>query len=84
MFHVPNQKYEGDGIFIEMGLHIPEVSRGDLVRFEMRLDDDEGSVCGDRAEDHARGKFLIAGSFGSESFPISENWNFTIFWNLEE
>ncbi|MGG1940031.1 hypothetical protein ABFY57_10095 [Paenibacillus polymyxa] len=80
MYHIPNKEYEGV-VFIEMGLEIPNVNNGDLVNFEIRLDDDEEDVCSFEAEDQCRNSFT-ANQAGSQNFDADEDWNFSVHWRL--
>jgi hypothetical protein len=56
-FNVPNRKFEGSGVEIVLGVEVPEVRKGDGIRWDMKLDDEQANVCSDEAGDRSSGRF---------------------------
>jgi hypothetical protein len=81
-YHIPDKEYSGDGINIDMGLRLNNVSAGQTCYFRCNLDDDEADVCGDSAEDRSSGSFT-ANSPGSQSYNPQDDWSYTIYWHME-
>ena len=81
-FNIPHKEYKDDGITIDMGLELPDVSRGDKVQWEIALDDDQADVCGNKAEDKASGELTVV-SKGSKRVNARDNWSFIINYHLE-
>jgi len=80
--NISEDKHKGTDAAVDMQLRLTPVNSGDLCRFSIGLDDDQGDVCSAQAEDQTDGTFSITGS-GSQNFSAGDNWNFTIYWRME-
>ncbi|PTT76558.1 MULTISPECIES: hypothetical protein [unclassified Chryseobacterium] len=81
VFQIPDRTYEGDGITIDVKLRLSDVTRGEKIMFQCRLDDDQADVCAESAEDKSSGAFLAKKS-GAKQFSF-DNWSYTVYWHLE-
>jgi hypothetical protein len=85
-FHISNREYEGNNLTVSMedpldNLQLSNITMGDVVNFQMGLDDDEEDVTTSRAEDRSSGSF-IASPFGEQNFRPTDDWNYTIYWRI--
>jgi hypothetical protein len=85
-FHIPNRDYEGNNLIVSMDesqdkLQPPNITVGDVINFNMRLDDNEENVTNPRAEDQSSSSFIA--SFSREqSFRFPNDWIYTIYWHM--
>lgn len=66
-FHVPREYPESSNLILPVHVRIRDVTPGDLVRVQVRLDDEEERVCGADAEDQTGVEFR-AGQEGPHRF----------------
>jgi hypothetical protein len=81
-FNVPNKQFDGSGVEIVLDVEVPDVRRGDAVRWDMKLDGDQADVCSAEAENKSSGSFK-ATSRGSKVFSPTGKWSFVIYWHME-
>lgn len=83
VFH-PDQKYSGVPVPISMDLILPNIKSGDKVAFRTHLDNNNGIVCGPKADDQSSGEFA-ATKQGSQHYSFEDgDWEYEIYWELKE
>jgi hypothetical protein len=81
-FNIPDHEYERDNITIAMNLEVPYNKIGEVMNWNLQLDDDQEDVCSNNAEDRCNGNFTIT-SNGNKYYYINDHWKFTVYWHTK-
>ena len=81
-YYLAGKGYDKNQVTIPVALELPNVGAGQKCRFTLKLDDEDGDVCTEEADNRSSGEFSVSEK-GSQTFKPEANWRYTLHWHLK-